>query len=478
MRNLPVHWSEGLFLRPQHFQAADRYWSETLQTSEQWDHQYNYGVRKIELSAEAIANNQFQVNVCHARMKDGTLIALDAGQEPDRVDLKEAFASETVVRVYLAVPKLKMGSVNVASESNPGKSRYVESKRSTQDETSGGNDQEIQHRAPNVCLLLSTQETAGYDLLPIAQIQRAGEKEAAPRVDDEYIPPVLAIDAWPPLGRDIVRAIYDIIGQKIEILAAQVVNRGITLASQQPGDLDRIVMLSELNRAYAVLGVWAFAAGVHPFDAYTELCRIVGQLSIFGPERRLPELPRYDHDDLYPIFDAVRRYIQLLLDSLPDYEYEQQYFLGEGLGMSVKLNPKWLGTDWQWFVGVSHGSGMADEECIKLLSAGGLDWKLGSAPQVDALFRFGAEGLSLAPLPQAPRALPTTRGWLYYQVSRGNAAWNDVLHTQTLAMRLNYDLIVNRDNLQGKREMVVKAGGQQVSLQFALFAVPTRQSKP
>ena len=79
MHNLPVHWSEGLFLRPHHFQAADRYWTEALQTSEQWDHQYNYGIRRLELSREAIANYQFQVNACHARMKDGTLVAAGPG---------------------------------------------------------------------------------------------------------------------------------------------------------------------------------------------------------------------------------------------------------------------------------------------------------------------------------------------------------------------------------------------------------------
>ena len=33
MRNLPVHWSEGMFLRPHHFQAADRHWRELLATS-------------------------------------------------------------------------------------------------------------------------------------------------------------------------------------------------------------------------------------------------------------------------------------------------------------------------------------------------------------------------------------------------------------------------------------------------------------
>ena len=30
MRNLPVHWSEGLFLRPHHFQAMERASAERL----------------------------------------------------------------------------------------------------------------------------------------------------------------------------------------------------------------------------------------------------------------------------------------------------------------------------------------------------------------------------------------------------------------------------------------------------------------
>ena len=252
MRNLPVHWSEGLFLRPHHFQAADRFWTESTQVSEQWDHQYNYGVRSLKISEEAIANYQVQVNVCHARMKDGTLISLEPGQEPDRVDLSEAFATESVVRVFLAVPKLKMGSLNVGSDP-AGKQRYVGSTQSLQDESGGGNDQDVGLRNLNVRVLLSTQDLAGYEVLPIAQIQRAGDQEATPRVDASYFPPMLAIDAWPPfLGRDVVRSIYDVIGMKIDLLSQQVVNRGIGFAAQMPGDLDRLMMLMLLNNAYSV----------------------------------------------------------------------------------------------------------------------------------------------------------------------------------------------------------------------------------
>jgi type VI secretion system protein ImpJ len=471
MRNLPVHWSEGLFLRPHHFQAADRYWAEVIETSERWDHQYNYGIRALGLSEDAIANHQFQVNVCHARMKDGTLVSLEAGQEPDRVDLKDAFAAESVVRVFLAVPKLKLGAANVATDAAAGKHRYGAGTRSFQDESFGGNDQEVECRTLNVRVLLSTQDTAGYELLPIAQVQRAGEEKAAPNLDGDYFPPMLAIDAWPPLGRDVVRAVYDILGKKIEVLSQQVINRGISLATQVPGDLDRLMMLSELNAGYSVLRVLAFAAGVHPFVAYTELCRLVGQLAIFGGQRRVPELPLYDHDDLAGIFRRVKELIEMLLTRIRDYEYEQRFFVGRARGMTVTLESQWFNRDWQWFIGVYRGS-LSREECVELLSPGKLNWKLGSARQVEVLFERRMPGLHLTKLEQAPRALPPTGDVVYFEVARGNAAWNDVLETETLAMRINENLIANLDDLQGKQELIVSHGGKQLPLRFALFAVP------
>ena len=92
MQNSPVNWYEGLFLRPHHFQAADRYLADAAQTSEQWDHPYGYGLVAIDFSREALGNNQFEVRQLKARMRDGTLVSLDFGQSPDRLDLRDELA--------------------------------------------------------------------------------------------------------------------------------------------------------------------------------------------------------------------------------------------------------------------------------------------------------------------------------------------------------------------------------------------------
>jgi type VI secretion system protein ImpJ len=462
-----------MFLRPQHFQAAERYWTDLIHASKHWDSPYHYGLRSLEISPEAIANSQLDVSRIEARFRDGTLASRAAGQSFSRIDLKTAFERETSVTVYLAVPKLKMGQANVAGSAAVANSRYVEQTLSVQDESSGGNDQEIGYRDLNLRLLLSTQDLAGFEVLPIARIQRAGDKEGTPRIDPEYIPPLITVDAWPELKERYIRVIYDLIGQKIDVITQQVQSRGITLASQHPGDLERVLMLRVLNEAYAILGCLSFSAGLHPFAAYSELCRIVGMLAIFGPARRVEEIPNYDHDDLARIFRWTLDRVRSLLDAVRDYEYERRDFMGVGRGMmQVALEPKWVQSDWQWYVGV-QGPQLKAREIQQLLEPGRLDWKMASSSRVDQIYKLRVPGLSLVLLPQPPRELPTSGDWIYYEVSRSKEVeWIEVTRSLTLAVRFNEQLVTNANELQGQTKLQLRLGEDRAELGFSLFAVP------
>ena len=129
---------------------------------------------------------------------------------------------------------------------------------------------------------------------------------------------MFALDAWRYLNRDNLRGIFDIMGQKIVVLSQKGIYRGIGHESRDPGDAERLLMLGQLNSAYAALSILAFDRGVHPRVAYVELCRIVGQLSIFRPERRVAEFQPYDHDNLYEIFMDVRLRIEALINAVRD----------------------------------------------------------------------------------------------------------------------------------------------------------------
>lgn len=477
MRNLPVHWSEGMFLRPQHFQAADRHWAELVATTQQWSDQYNYGLRRLEISRESLGNFQFEVTLCHARLRDGTLLSIEGPNALRRVDLKAAFAKQAEVMLYIAVPRLSMGRMNV-QRGTPGPNdpdqgslyRFAERILHIEDQTTGGNDQEIEVLAMNCRLLTSLDDLAGFEVLPVARVKRASAEEATPEVDADYIPPLLAIDAWSPLAIELVRGIYDKIGQKIEVLRQRAMHRKMSLSSHQPGDLEDLLMLMTLNSANAVLHCLTFAQGVHPFVVYRELCRTVGDLSIFADSRTVGDLPAYDHDDLSRIFRWIKLRLDELLEVRQALEYEQRYFVGVDHGMQVSIEPAWLHSSWDWYVGVS-AQNLSNAECRELLRPGKLDWKMASSQQIELVFRHGLPGIEQIELTQVPRALPP-HGWVYYAVQRGNSAWRDVLASQTLALRFTEELIGNLAKLPGQRQLEVVLPHKRAVMEFALFAVP------
>lgn len=470
----PVHWHEGMFLRPHHLQAASRHGSHVAALNEKWDLHYNWGLRSIDLDLDALANYRCVVRSLKARLRDGTLLSIPEDGTLPALDLKAAFEQtrENALTIYLGVPVLQLGRRNVADNGRGDSARYVVDALELEDENTGLNPQSIQVRLLNLKLLLSSDDQAGYEVLPIARVQKSARAEATPELDETYFPPVLSCDAWKPLSAGILQAVYDRIGKKLELLAQQVTSRGITFDSVAQGDPLIFNQLRVVNEAYTLLGIQTFAQGVHPLPAYLELARIVGQLSIFGAERRPPDLPKYDHDDLGRCFYAAKQYIDALLNILIEPKYKERPFIGAGLRMQVSLEPSWLEPVWQMFVGVQSPPTMSTEEVIRLLTrAGQLDMKIGSSERVDDIYRLGEAGLRFAHSPRPPRALPTPPGLVYFQINRESQQqeWQKVQRSLTMAIRLNENLIVG--NIQGQRILTIRTGGQTTTMQFTLYVV-------
>lgn len=467
-----VHWHEGMFLRPHHFQAAQRFETYLSGRNEKWDLHYNWGIRAIDLDRDALSNYRLVIRALQARLRDGTAVSVPEDGTLPALDLKPAFeAGNNSFTIYLGVPTANLGKANVAENGKMDGARFTTDTQQLEDENTGVNPQPIQVRLLNFKLLLSTQDHAGFEVLPIARIEKSSKAESTPQLDETYIPPVLACDAWQPLNAGIIQQIYDRVGKKIELLAQQVVSRGITFDSVAQGDPQIFNQLRVANEASALLSVLAFAQGVHPLPMYAELARLVGQLAIFGAQRRTPDIPRYDHDDLGTCFYRLKQYIDMLLDIMVEPEYKERPFVGAGLRMQVSLETAWLEPVWQMFVGVQ--SPLSTEENIRLLTkAGQLDMKIGSSDRVDEIFRLGQAGLRFGHSPRPPRALPATPGLVYYQINRESQLeeWQNVQRSLTLALRLNENLIVG--NIQGQRVLTIKNRGQTTTMQFTLYLVP------
>jgi type VI secretion system protein ImpJ len=458
-----------MFLRPHHFQAAARYFGEEVERGSHWNLHYSWGLRSIEIDRDALSNHRFVVRSLRARLRDGSMISLPEDGDLPALDIKSALARDPSITILLAVPSLRLGRPN-ASDGRSETTRFRVETLELEDENTGINPQIVPVRFLNLKLILSTQDQTGYDTLPLARIEKSQRAEALPELDSAYIPPVLACDAWSGLHSDILRSAVDRIGKKLDLLAEQVQSRNIDFDSSSQGERLLFEQLRVLNEAEAHFGIAAYAEGLHPLTAYLELCRLVGALSAFGESRRVPVLPKYDHDDLGTCFHTVKNYLDALLDAFVEPAYKERPFTGNGLRMQVSLESLWLEPGWQMYIGVD--SPLETDDCVRLLTKqGGLDMKLGSSDRVDQLFRMGQAGLKFTHTPQRPNALPQRPGLIYFQVMRESAEWVQVQRSLSLAIRLNESRIAGK--IQDQRKLTInQGGGATTTLQFTLFAMP------
>jgi type VI secretion system protein ImpJ len=456
-----------MFLRPHHLQAAQRNLVQLHQTADNWNLHHSWGLRELVLDPDGLANHRLVIRKLRLRLRDGTLISVPEDGELPELDLKPILEGEPNVLIHVGVPVLHLGRPNIAAGTGEG-GRYLIDSLDLEDENTGQNPQPIQVRRLNLRLLTPGQDQTGYEVLPIASLEKSAGADATPRLHLPYIPPILSCDAWTPLLTDILQPIYDRLGRKIELLADQVKTRGIPIDSSAAGDALIVGQLRALNEAYALWNILAFAPGVHPLTAYYELCRLVGRLAIYGDARRPPELPRYDHDNLGFCFYQIKKFLDGFLDRIVEPGFEQRPFEGVGLRMQVGLEPKWMEAAWQMFVGVK--SPLPAQECVDMLTKGQLDMKIGSSERVEKIFQLGQAGLRFTYTTTPPRTLPNTPGLIYFQVSRDSEEWNNVRNSLSLAVRLNENRIAG--NIQGQRVLTVrKAAGGTSTMEFILFVL-------
>jgi type VI secretion system protein ImpJ len=314
--------------------------------------------------------------------------------------------------------------------------------------------------------LPSIESAKGYESIPIFKLRRSQQAEAAPEIDDSYIPPVLNATCWKPLHEGVLASITAKLGAFIKSQAEYLRTHGGWSEANQPQIRMGIMQLNAINSSYPYLTQLTDAPGIHPFVIYTELCRLLGQLSLFRPDWQPPDLPRYDHDDLARIF----RQIKIELDPLCAGQRGgvQRYpFNGVHEWMEVSLDPKWM-RGHSFYVGVR--SDLTPELLEKLFSNRWLDWKLGSTRTILQIYRNAEAGLALKRVVGIHSTLPALANVTYFQVEPSGTYWEQVAETRTLALKVNEQYV--RGDFLGKSTITVSdPRNQPRDLTLELFVV-------
>src|SRR4051812_38548029 len=111
-----VVWSEGMFLRPQHFQQHDRYIERLVRERVSGVTPYAYGVAESKVGRELLIGGKFGLAQCRGILPDGTPFDLMAdGNHPEPLEIGPNIRNEIL---YLTLPERQPGRVEVATTSH------------------------------------------------------------------------------------------------------------------------------------------------------------------------------------------------------------------------------------------------------------------------------------------------------------------------------------------------------------------------
>lgn len=470
MQTKPVRWYEGMLVLPHHFQAADEYWHEAVTTNADWLNPYSYGIRSLRLHAGSLANYEVRIVELQCRLKDGTLVSVPDNGQLAVLDVRPSFEHAQAVYVHLLLPRISAGRPNSAHdrESLQSHQRYVCDTVSRDEVNSGGNARDVDTNEFNFTLraMENHEIPAGYESIPILRLRRSDQPGAVPELDPNYIPPLLACQSFPVLHQDILISISSQVGSFIKRLAEKLGTQGGWNEIGSPQVMQSVLQISAANASYPVLQQLFHSRLLHPFQAYVEICRLIGQLSFSRPNWEPPSLPMYDHDRLADVFSALRAELDSIISSQTGTGRLLRFpFVGTGEWLEVGLESDWLADDPELYIAIT--SQLPPETLDRLFAESHLDWKLGSSRNIADIYRNAEHGLRVQRY-SGQSGLPPLTDVTYFKIETSGHYWQQLLASPTLALKVNDRFI--QSNYTGKNTLdVADQQGTQHHLTFDLF---------
>jgi len=427
-----VVWSEGMFLRPQHFQQADRNTERLVRGMTEGLRAHGWGLLDLQVNRELLANGRFALTQARGVMPDGTPFSIpEDADHPPPLDLPESNRNQ---EIFLALPARQPGGIEVAEGADsetvaryrPQEVEVVDSVGMAQTVTP------LSVARPRLRLVTEGMERAGLICLGVARVI---EVRADRRVvlDDRYIPSVMDCAVAPALAafRDEAQGL---VHSRCEALAQRL--GGGASGARGVGDIADFMMLACLNRASTLLAYLSQASRLHPEEFYRDLLRLTGELATFAaPGRRPPAFPVYRHEDirgsLTPVMAELRKYLSAVLEqtAVPIPLQLRKY----GIRVGVIADRSLLGNA-QFVLAVR-----AEMPAEQLRRAFPAQVKIGPVERIRELVNVALPGIVVRPLPVAPRQLPYIAGTTYFDLERNNPMWKALATSGGVAIHLAGD---------------------------------------
>ena len=423
-----VVWSEGMFLRPQHFQQQERHFEALVQQRSHGAQPFFWGYSQLALDRELLALGKIAVLAAEGVFPDGTPFSVpqdDEAPPPLEVprELKDSLVS-------LALPMRRRSGIEVGFDgADSALARYRAQVQEVADvNEAGAQAAELQLAQAQLVLRPTAEVAGGWVGLPLARVVER-RADGSLLLDPAFIPTVLNNGDSSSLLAT-CQELLGLLRQRGAALDARLSQPG----RSGTGEFGDFLMLSLLNRWEPVVEHWTRQRAIHPERLFQELLRLAGELATFKRDSKRPgELPAYDHDDLQGCFAPLLLELRRGLSSVLEQNAIQIEVRERQYGVHVAIIPSVEMLDSCEFVLAAH----AQTSPEFLRSNFPAQVKMGPVERIRDLVNLHLPGVVMSPLPVAPRDIPYHGGFTYFQVDTGHELWRQLHKSGGLALHVS-----------------------------------------
>ncbi len=426
MRNLsPVIWSEGLFLRPHHFQQQDRYHDDRLGLHLELLDRFHWGVAALEVERSALRNRVVEVSRAVVAFPSGAVaVAPENAQVDPRSFADHLPPAGQPIEVFLGLPRLRSHEPNVVDPetSGQGSPRYKVRTREVRDEVSGERPTPMDFAVGNLRLLFGDEDRGAFESVKIAEVVQKGADLF--ELVDGFVPACLRVDAVPELQR---------LCNRVRDAVSATARTGHGLKPERSDvDPNFAVRLVTVNAFVALVNHLLGSGNAHPFEFYGVMTSLAGAMSSFSRDAEAWNVSPYLHESPGPAFRETAEKI----DHYLDLAFPRKY-------IEVRLSWNPSSNCYEAALSDEHFSeghrfclafsGDRPPEGIRTQVQGTA--KVGAPEKIPTLRNLALRGVAIRPLDVAPSEIPR-RAAAYFHMDPIGPEWDKVRESKRLAVYL------------------------------------------
>lgn len=423
-----VAWTEGLFLRPQHFQQADRYAEQLVEGRTGRITPYPWGVVAMEIDHDLAQQGKFALRRAIGVLPDGLPFAIpDQSPLPPPLELDDKTANMVV---GLGVPAIAQNSREVDFIESDSASRYFRRAGAVIDTTSGERvEEEIELAYPRLNYELFDGRKTGSTRIGLARVVEIQDKTVV--FDERFLPPALVTQAHEGfLGR--IDRVIGWVETRLEELsryaADPTAGGGLQYADY--------FILQVLNRNVPGLRHLRGSQYVHPERLYERLIQLAGELATFTSTERQPtRYEAYDHDNLEETFAPVMRDLQNALSARMERRAVRLELVERA--ENAYVSPI---RDRAMF---QHATFIIEVEAAKPLTEIQQQFpylfKLGPSTKMQEIVHANLPGVPLVHLPNPPRQIRVLTNHVYFRLDKQTPLWREFSTAPAVGMHFSGD---------------------------------------